>query len=302
MVQFRDIEPDDISQIKPLLEAADFFGNDYCLSNIFNWRCAYNSQIAFINNFFVIKLHLPEPAYLFPAGFGDITPVIDALIADAKECGAAFRLVGIEPKAKQQLEQLLPHKFVFEELRDNFDYVYSREKLATLAGKKLHSKRTNINHFLKEAPDWSYEPITPENLEECRRMHSQWRSLNNCSDNSPSNCDHSGLVKEKCAVRNAFANFFELGMEGGLLRVNGKVVAFAAGVRYRRDSFIVNIEKAFLTPDGTYAMINNQFASHLPEDVLYINREDDFGDPGLRRAKLSYKPDMMIEKFAATLA
>ena len=133
-------------------------------------------------------------------------------------------------------------------------------------------------------------------------MHGEWRNLNNCFDDTPSNCDHSGLVKEKCAVRNAFAHFFDLGMEGGLLRVNGKVVAFAAGVRYRRDSFIVNIEKAFLSPDGTYAMINNQFASHLPEEVLYVNREDDFGDPGLRQAKLSYKPEMMIEKFAATLA
>lgn len=301
MLQFRDINLDDMTWVTPLLEASGYLGNDYTFPNIFNWRCAYNSKIVRINDYLVVKLHLPDPVYLFPAGHGDLSPVIDLMISDAAERDIPFKMIGIEAAAKSRLEQLFPNRFLLQPMRDYFDYLYTREKLATLPGKKLHSKRTNLRHFLNEAPSWVYEPITPDNIQECIEMHTEWRRQNLCFDDPDSTCDGSGLVQEKCAVKNAFAHFFELGMEGGLLRVDGRVVAFAAGERYRTNHFIVNIEKAFLSPAGSYAMINNQVASHLPEDILYINREDDVGDPGLRKAKLSYKPDLLLEKFEATL-
>ena len=216
---------------------------------------------------------------------------------------------GVEEAPKAELESLFPGRFSFSADRDSFDYIYTREKLAGLSGKKLHQKRNFINRFLAECSDWSYEPISARNIGECLEMNDEWCRLNHCpaddvepeerpEEREPDN----DLGQERCAVHNALEHFFELNMFGGLLRANGRVVAFTAGELYRGDCVMVNIEKAFLEPEGCYAMINNQFARSLPESVLYLNREDDAGDEGLRRAKLSYNPDIMVEKYDVSLA
>lgn len=107
-------------------------------------------------------------------------------------------------------------------------------------------------------------------------------------------------MEELCAVRNCFENFLALGLRGGLLRVDGRVVAYTMGLPLNSDTFIVHIEKAFSDVAGAYPMINREFAAHNCADFKYVNREDDVGDEGLRRAKLSYKPAILLEKFIVT--
>ena len=312
MLQFHDITLEDRAWMQPLLEASGMLGNDYAFPNIYNWRFAFNTQAAHLDGFLVLRFGENGQFFLYPAGSGDVRPVIEAMLANAAENGLRFIMRSVETSAVERLAQLYPGRFVFTEDRDSFDYVYSREKLASLSGKKLHHKRTAIHHFLDECPDWSYEPITEENLPECLKMNDEWCRLNHCFSggderhavdlqNASAALDND-LGLEHCAVRNALLNFFALDMLGGMLRVNGRVVAITAGERHNGNSVLVNVEKAFLEPDGCYAMINNQFAKNLPDDVLYINREDDVGDEGLRQSKLSYKPDLLVEKYTVTLS
>ena len=127
-------------------------------------------------------------------------------------------------------------------------------------------------------------------------MNLKWCALYGCSDDE-------GLKKERCAVENAFAHFEAEGLLGGLLReeTGGPVIAYTMGRPLNSDTFIVHIEKAFHDIQGAYPLINQQFVEHNCQGFTYVNREDDTGAEGLRKAKLSYRPAILLDKYYATL-
>ena len=170
------------------------------------------------------------------------------------------------------------------------DYVYESEKLATLSGKKLHSKRNHVNKFkIVYADRWSYEPISEDNLEECVQTGLKWRNENGCEEDEEKNA-------ELCVTLNSLRLFKELDLVGGALRVDGKIIAFTIGEPLSEDTFVVHIEKALGEIEGAYTMINQQFVQHACMDYKYVNREEDTGSEGLRKAKRSYRPAFMVEK------
>lgn len=138
----------------------------------------------------------------------------------------------------RQLEEWYPGQYQIEYNRDIADYVYESEKLATLSGKKLHAKRNHINKFKATFDDWCYEPITKENVEECFQMALKWRNESGCEEDVEKNA-------EMCVTLNSLRLFEELELKGGLLRVNGEIVAFTMGEPISEDTFVVHIEKAF---------------------------------------------------------
>ena len=172
---------------------------------------------------------------------------------------------------------------------DYADYVYETEKLATLAGKKLHGKRNHINKFKTLYPDWTYESLSDDNVEDCFQMALEWRNQNGCEDDPEKNA-------EMCVTLNSLRLYKELGLKGGVLKAGGRIVAFTVGEPLCDDTFVVHIEKAFPDVDGAYPMINQQFVQHECMDYKYVNREEDTGAEGLRKAKLSYKPAFLEEK------
>ncbi|WP_040197517.1 DUF2156 domain-containing protein [Candidatus Soleaferrea massiliensis] len=295
MIEFKEVETLDKQWVQPLLDMASFRGCEYSFGTVYNWRKIFNTRIARVNDFFLSCSQVDgKTGYLFPAGSGDVAPVVEAMMADAKERGQRFSMFSVPEEAKAKLEILFPGTFHFKETRDSFDYIYDAEKLATLSGKKLASKRNHINYFMQNN-DWSYEDITEENIDECYKMNQKWCEQNTCS------LDES-LRQEICAVKSAFRHFFELGLKGGLLRSGGEVVAYTMGERLTNDTLLVHIEKAFSEVRGAYPMINKQFILHNGSDYRYVNREDDVGDEGLRKAKLSYKPAFLLTKYRVTLA
>jgi hypothetical protein len=157
------------------------------------------------------------------------------------------------------------------------------------AGKKLHGKRNHINKFKQLYPDWSYESLSDENVEECFQMALKWRNSNGCNDDPEKNA-------EMCVSLNSLRLYKELGFKGGVLRNGEKIVAFTVGEELCKDTFVVHIEKAFADVQGAYPMINQQFVEHECMDYTYVNREDDAGEEGLRKAKLSYRPAFLEEK------
>lgn len=257
-------------------------------------------RIARLGERLAIQVKNPTPhAYLFPVGTGDAKEAVLALEADASEWDKPLLLVAVTQEQRQCLEKLFPGQFRFTEQPGDSDYLYEIRRLADLEGKKLHAKRNHINRFLKDNPTWQYEEVTPKNLDECLVLDEQWYLRSRAREGDAEERD---LNDEGRAFRRAMAHFKELGLEGGLLRVYGEVVAFTVGSALAGDTYDIHYEKAYGDLPGAYAMINREFARQVRErhpEIVYLNRENDMGLEGLRKAKESYYPDLMAVKYSA---
>ena len=299
MIDLKPVEITDKKWMDPLIFAGNMRGCEHGFTNIFIWSQTYHYHVAQVAGYLVAKTeHKDHGAFLYPAGSGDIKPALEAMLQHMEALGKHFSMIGLTPENIAELDTLFPGKFKYTAKRDIFDYLYLGENLATLKGKKLHGKRNHINRFIENNPSWRFEPITPDNIAECWLMNKEWCRINGCEGNG-------SLQEESCAIRLSFDNFDALGLEGGLLRVDGKVVAFTMGDLLTNDTFDVHIEKAFGEVQGAYPMINREYVRHIMSlypNVIYFNREEDVGSEGLRKAKLSYYPEMMVEKHVCELA
>ncbi|MDR0582176.1 MAG: phosphatidylglycerol lysyltransferase domain-containing protein [Prevotellaceae bacterium] len=294
MINFQAVTFADREKINDILKLSDFRAAEYSFANIFNWSKAFNNEIAFFGDFLLCRGGTERKSYLYPAGAGDLKAAITAMMDDAAMLGQPFVLRAMQAEGKQLLEQLFPGRFHFTVLRNAFDYIYHSEDLISLSGKKFQPKRNLISRFNKNF-EWHYEAITAGNLQECVQMNDEWCHIYACHENS-------SLQAETCAVRRALNYFPDEMLVGGLLRVDGKVIAYTVGEQINSDTFIVHIEKAFGEKfPGAYQVINREFAERHAAHLKYINREDDTGDEGLRKAKLSYRPAFMIDKYSAEL-
>ncbi len=298
MIDFKDILLEDKTWAKPLFNDANLPGCHQNFNSNFIWSKINKKKIARVNNYVVLKVMEDKnnPIYFYPAGVGEVKAVIEQMMEDASQSGHDFVLDGLSPENIESLDQLFPKQFKYKKVRANFDYVYLLEKMVSLSGKKLSAKRNHINNFNRNY-QWTFEPISKDNLEECWEMSKQW-----CIDNG---CDESeDLEKEACAVKVCFDHFFDLELEGGLIRANGKVIAFTMGEILNNDTYVIHVEKAFGDIQGAYAIINREFATMIQErhpHMVYVNREEDVGDKGLRRAKKSYYPIRMEKKYLGQL-
>ncbi|MDR3541134.1 MAG: DUF2156 domain-containing protein [Desulfosporosinus sp.] len=296
MINFKEIELSDKTWMDPLLATANLSGCHQNFTNIFAWSKTYHYCVAQVNNYLVVKGVINDtPYYFYPAGTGDLKTVFEVMREDAVSCGHDFVLAGVSPEDMTVMNRVYPERFKYTEMRESFDYVYLLDKLVTLSGNKLHAKRNYINRFHKGNQDWSFEPINSENLAECWEMNLIW-----CQT---THCEKDEIAKESCAVRRCFQNFAALGLEGGLIRVEGRVIAFTMGEKLNSDTYVIHIEKAFAKIEGAYQMINREFATFIQKNypqLIYVNREEDMGLEGLRKAKSSYHPDKMEEKYLAT--
>ena len=301
MIDFRTPQPSDKAWVDALLAQADYRGCDYNFTNLFVWSRAYGQEIAQVNGCLVTHLcGRMGCSYMYPAGSGDLAAAIDILAREADERRQPLRLVCLTTRQMEELDRLMPGRFAYEADRDGFDYLYDIDRLADLTGKKLHAKRNHINRFMDNNPSWVYEEITPQTLPECLEMDQEWYRRSMVREGAAEERD---LGDEGIALRTAMDHYHALGLEGGLIRVYGEVVAFTMGDRLNSDTYDVHFEKAYGELQGAYAMINREFARWVRAkhpNVRYLNREDDMGVEGLRKAKESYYPDRMVEKYAAT--
>lgn len=290
MIPFKDIELSDKDSILKYTIESDRRNCDLSFSNLCSWGLIYKTQYAIYKDFLLIRFWSGgELAYMMPVGNGELKEVIKALILDARKQGQPFRMLGVCKGMQADLENILPGKFAYTTTRDSADYIYLRTDLATLKGKKFQSKRNFTNRFKREHPDYEYAPITTENIDECLKLEAEWCEVNDCDQ-------YEGTGNERRALTFALKNFDQIGLTGGLIRIGGKIVAFTFGMPINHDTFGVHVEKADSTVDGAYAIINMEFAQRVPEQYIYLNREEDLGVPGLRKAKLSYNPEILLEK------
>ena len=291
MLEFQKLDPANKVAYDAYLLHCGHRGCEYSFVNLYLWgrqkAAFYGDNLVFFSQF------NRKSVYLFPVGAGDKRAVLDALIQDARERGIPCRFTGLTEADRQLLESLYPGKFRYHYDRDSFDYVYDINDLADLKGRKFQRKRNHLNRFLAANPDHSLEVITRENLAEVQALVNEWYALRLEAD------PHADYHMEMAAIGKALACREELGLEGLLLRVEGKPVAMTMGSRLNENTFDIHFEKALDIADGAYAAINNGFAKYLREkypELLFLNREDDMGLEGLRKAKLSYNPHHMVEK------
>lgn len=294
MIKFNKIDIKDKKWIDYLFTAGDIRGSHYSFTNLFTWSEINKYSVARADDCLLVKGVNPDgvPYYFYPAGFGDPKSVIFEMAQDAVTCGNEFILAELSSENIAVINGLFPGKFEYTETRDRFDYVYLLDKLVKLSGDNLKSKRNHINHF-KKNNTWSFEQIFSENLAECWEMNIEWCKAHECKDDVQ-------LANENCAIRRCFEYFTKLGLEGGLLRSEGKVIAYTMGNKLNSDTFDIHIEKAFADIRGAYQMINHEFATFIQKnhpELINVNREEDMGKEGLRKAKLSYHPVKMEAKY-----
>lgn len=294
MMNFKVIEISDKKWIDPLLAAADMPGCQHNFTNLFAWSEIYKYRVAQLEDHLVVKSEGLDrtPIYFYPAGKDNPRTVIEAMAQDAAAGGHEFILVGLSTDNINMINSLFPNNFEYTEVRNYFDYVYLLDKLVALSGDKLSSKRNHINHFNKDN-SWNFEEICSENIAECWAMNLEWCKVHGCMyDNE--------LADENCAVLRCFDHFAELGLDGGLLRTEGRVIAYTMGDKLNSDTYDIHIEKAFEEITGAYQLINREFAALIQRkypEIVYVNREEDMGHDGLRKSKLSYHPFKMVEKY-----
>lgn len=290
MIEFKRPELEDKEQIESYLHKQNSRSCELTFANTYLWSRHYGVEFAIMEDMLIYKSKEKEPGFTFPLGEEkNVKRAMEAIDAWCEEQGLKYHYHLVTKEQFAMMGRLYPGAFEIEYDRDAADYVYEREKLANLSGKKYHGKKNHVNKFKRMYPDWSYEPITEENKEECFQMALQWRKENGCEEDQEK-------AAELCVALNYLRLFDELGMRGGLLRAGGRVVAFSIGEPVNEDTVVVHIEKAFSDVPGAYTMINQQFVLHETEGFTYVNREEDTGAEGLRQAKLSYHPVFLIEK------
>lgn len=292
MIEFRALTLEDKPWIKEITDAENSRSADCCFTNIFIWDEVFSKRVARHGKRLMMKLlYHDSPVYFFPVGSGEMNSAIELLREDAGFHGAPLKIRGITKENLALFEAQFPDSFEIAEDRDFFDYVYSLEKMATLAGKKLHGKRNHINRFL-ENNDWSFEPITMETLHQCMDMYRKW--ARETDQDTP---------EDTRAIWRIFSHYEELGLDGAILRSAGEVIGFTMGEPLNSDTYVTHVEKAIGTVQGAYPMLNREFSKYIlgkyPQ-LTYVNREDDMGLENLRKAKRSYYPELMVEKFTVS--
>lgn len=298
MTQFPNFKPLELHDLQPIQERLWAYQpqtSELNFVNLFIWRGYYHIQWAVYEDWLLFLCHGEAGEHyglqpIGPASRLDVTRVFMAWLR-AEHGVAAPRLERVDARFAAELAGA--PDFTVTPTREHFDYVYPREALATLSGRKYSAKRNHINAFVRDYT-YAYEPLSAANVAECVEMACIWCQMHRCEDDL-------SLMEEREAVREALEHFTALpGLTGGVIRIGGKVEAFTLGERLNETTAVIHIEKANPDIRGLYPLINREFAARVWGDVAYINREQDLGEPGLRHAKESYYPEFMVEKFRVT--
>ena len=293
MIPFERLTLDKKAEYDTILQHAAHRGCAFSFANLYLWgrQCA-----ARVGDQLLLFAHFHgKTMYPYPAGPGEAREAVELLMADARERGIPLRLAGLNTQDVENLESWFPGQFRFHCGRDGHEYVYAIDDLADLKGKKYQPKRNHINRFLLEYPDARILPLNDETLPDAEALANRWYQRRT---------DEEDAGMEHVALRRAFDHYKELGMVGLVMYVGEQVVAMTMGSFLSPDTVDVHFEKADTDFGGAYAVINRAFARHIRDKypaVKFLNREDDMGLEGLRKAKLSYHPHHMVEKCWAHL-
>jgi len=292
MITFKDIEIDDKPIIDGYLNTCYKTISELTFANMFIWRKPYQIKWAIVRECLVIHYHSKyDVGASFPIGKGDVFAAAEDVIADFKE---RYGKMTFYIYALDVLPKFMCHygsRFRLKNTIDVNDYVYRQSDLANLPGKKYHQKRNHISAFKKQY-EYTYNRITPDDLEDCMGLFKKWYAGRG---------DITDISDDLNAKIELFGNYEALEQVGGILRVDHEAVAVTVGEELSPKTMVTHVEFANTDYRGSFALINQEFARNECAPYEYINREEDMGIEGLRKAKHSYYPVMMMRKYRAEL-
>lgn len=294
MLKFRKLKLSDREKIIDAVSKGDTDGSSYSFGTLFAWGDSYSIEIADFDDMILMRGNSSHGRYyVYPSGKGDIKSAVEAMIEDCHNDGHEFRFVLLLEKNKKTLEELFPDKFDFVYDRDSSEYVYSVEKMANLPGKKFHGKKGHVNAFFRNHEDVRIDPITQDNIHLCLDIQKKWIDVKTE--------DTEALSKENLAIEKAVRYYKELDFDGAVLFADGIPVAFTMGEKIKNNTFCTHYEKTIPEYRDAFPVINNGFTKLMLTSYDYVNREEDTGAEGLRKAKLSYYPEFLLDKYYGTL-
>jgi len=290
MLEFKKLKLSDIDKIKHYF---DYSVNRICDNSVggaFMWRDFFSVEYAIYNDTIIFKSRVVYSnnitAFSFPLG-KDIPGILEKAVEYCRLNGLRISFHTVTSTEIDLLETIFPDFEVFKET-DWSDYVYHAEDLKTLRGRKYHGQRNHMNFFKREFPDYTFEELTDENISQVMEFYKNFNTVD--LDNDISKEEHDKVIE-------VLENFDIYCCYGGVLKVSGEVVAFAVGENIN-DVMFVHIEKGDINYRGAYQVINNEFVNHFATDeIKFINREEDVGNPGLRYSKQAYHPCEILSKY-----
>jgi hypothetical protein len=293
IIRFQQLTLSDKAVFDKYLHLRRYDSAHFNFTNLFMWRKPYNIEWAEEDGVLFVRAVWEEEHFALPpfcAPEADWKGTLDKLIGHFAAEGWPLVIMGAETAVTELLTAAKPDFFTVESDRDNFDYVYLAEDLIALKGRKYHGKKNHINSFKREYPDYEYHPLTKDLAEDCIQMAIEWCEKKNCDDDGTLKCERDAIVE-------ALRNMDKLDFVGGVILLNGKVQAFSFGEQINEDTAVIHVEKGDPDIRGLYPIINQEFCLNAWHNMTYINREEDMGIEGLRKAKESYHPVKMIEKY-----
>lgn len=291
----KKLEIEDLKIIRPYFISLKSEISDINLTNLYLWRRKYNFHY-FITDGYVIIANIKDDRIYFsqPIGdYGDRRMVFDAYLKLKSYCDEREIALYIK-KAEERFLEILKENHVNFEAKyseDEQDYIYDFEELRELSGKKYHKKKNHVNKFLRKYENWSFSWYQEDDFEDINGLLKKWMEPHESSENIL--IEHNGILD---LLKNLES--FELNI--GVIRVDGKAVAFIIGEIISDDMLLVHIEKADIEIEGVFTMIGYQLYNAL-EGLVWINREQDMGIEGLRKSKLSYNPVRFVKKYEILL-
>jgi len=262
--------------------------SDNVFTTIISWMNYSNYHYTVIDNNLIIYSKIDGQIRFRPPSGKRKKDVFDQVIKLAQKQDSDYPFGVIDLETKKWLEKTY-QKLVFEEHQKYFDYVYLSSNLADLSGSNYSKIRNRLNKF-KRNYSYSTEKISSENMEDVRKFLDRWCLWKDCESDPL-------LENERKAIMYSMSHFFDLGLSGLVIRLDDNIEALAVYEEMSPDTAIIHYEKASPDYDGIYKAINQETAKKLQNDYKFINRESDMGLPGLRKAKMSYRPNHMVEVF-----
>ncbi|WP_231040415.1 DUF2156 domain-containing protein [Pectinatus frisingensis] len=297
-INFKELTQEDKPVFDAFFKAGYYENSHFTFTNLFMWRKPYNMMWQVENGVLFLKAKWETDEFaLQPFGPKEkMQWAIEKWVEHFKTLGKPLIFYGLEKWMADELEKFPSAEFNIVSDVENFDYVYDSQDLINLSGRKFHSKKNHLNNFRKNYPNAHYIPINSDVILQCKLTVNGWYKMR--SQDLP---DDPFIAAERDAIIEVLNNFDGLALKGGAIMDNNRIIAFTFGEQLNTDTAVIHVEKADPDINGAYTFINQAFVLHEWADIKYINREEDMGIAGLRKAKESYRPVKLIYKYNAEI-
>ncbi len=296
-MNFKDIDMQSREELNPYFDLVDYEACEYCFTTLYMWQHLYKTGYYIGDDFaIIVGAYEGNTFSILPlAKKENMRKAIQFAIDYFEKEGKKIYFRGITNEVVEFLKDNYPDKFDYTQERDLFDYVYDGDNMRELKGRKNVKKRNHINYFLKEYEGrFEYRLLDENDFEDCFKLMRTWTS--NKEENGQLDEE---MEEELIGIKKLLKNYSILKdrLKIAGIFVDNKLEAFTIGEYLNSDMALIHIEKANPIIRGLYPFINQQFLVNEFSDVSFVNREEDLGIEGLRKAKLSYHPIKFIEKY-----